>query len=98
MATLRLTITPATAQVGTLLTARYDFEGTGSQDEPAINRDLTITGAAALDGEQLTASGTITITKPAINRTRTYETPVLPGVTFQPTADPAVFTGIAALA
>lgn len=83
MATLTLTLTPSSAAPGSTVTATYDLTGTDTED-----RVLTVTGGGTLDGQPLgSVTGSFTLA-----HQKTFATPTAPGMTFQPTADPKVFT------
>lgn len=96
MATLELIISPSSVQVGDLVTATYVVHG--ADDEPEQVFSGEVSGSAVVDGVELTVEAPLTITKPAVIHTKVYQAPEFPGLTFVQTADPAVWTAVAALA
>lgn len=96
MATASLTATDNDVTVGDVVEVTYAVQG--ADDEPARIESVRVVGTAVVDGESLPAEVDVTITKPAVTHTKTYERPTAPGMTFQSTADPRVWRAVAALA
>jgi len=84
-----LTIDNPAPDHGDVVTATYVV--TGNDGTPATER--TIDGSASVGGVPYEADSSVTLPgSPALPQT--YDTPVAPGLTFVPTANPAVFTAV----
>ncbi len=81
---LTLTAAPANPNHGDKITVTYNVTG---EPSPA---PLLISGTAVVDGVTLQATSTV-----SLSNTEQFNAPTAPGVTFAPTADPHVWTGIA---
>jgi hypothetical protein len=92
MATLQITLSPATAGPGQTVTATYAISG--ADDVPASSQTVNVDGTATVDGVELDADVTLTLTRPAVVYDKQYQAPTAPGLTFAPTADPKVWTTV----
>lgn len=89
MAELSIALSPTTAGPGQVVTATYQI--TGADDIPASSQQIQVDGTATVDGVELDADVTLTLTKPAVTFDKQYQAPTAPGLTFSPTSDPKVW-------
>lgn len=95
--TATLTPTDNDVNVGDLVELVYAIAG--ADDEAPVVQTITVGGKVVVDNtEYAVESAPLTITKPAVTHTKTYERPTAPGLSFQPTSDPRRWTAVAALA
>ena len=78
---------------GDTITATYKL--TGADDVPAQTVPVPVAGSSVVDGQPISASGTINVTTPAVTHTRAFAAPTVAGVKLTATADPTVWTGTA---
>lgn len=87
--TVSLVLSTPTPAHGDTITATYVVNGNdGTPAEP-----VTVGGGVTIGGQDLDVM--VVLTKPAIDPlSETYEPPTCPGLTFEPTDDPRVWTAL----
>lgn len=84
-----MTVSPAVPAHGATVTATYVV--TGNTSGPGT--PVVVSGSVTVDGTAIPVTASFTLPG-APSAAVTYATPTCPGLTFQPTANPAVFTAV----